>query len=261
MTPVAHDLPVLVAGRDWPAGIRTVCTLREGGVSAAPYDTLNLGLHVQDDPACVHSNRERLARACGARPVFLDQVHGVTCLAIDGHTPDGLPADACWTAEPSVVCTILVADCLPVLMCDARGRVVAAAHAGWRGLGAGVLEATVQVLCEQASCRTDAVHAWLGPCIGPGAFEVGKDVLHAWGAQPGAVSEWFQPSPQPNKWLADLAGAARHRLQRCGVERIEGNDSTPAWCTVTQSARFFSHRRDGRSGRFAAGIWRESVRG
>ena len=260
MTPVAHSLPGLIAGRDWPAGVRTVCTLREGGVSAAPYDTLNLGLHVQDDPACVLRNRERLAQACGARPVFLDQVHGVSCLAIDGHTPDGQQADACWTAQPGVVCTILVADCLPVLMCDAHGRVVAAAHAGWRGLGAGVLEATVQTLCEQASCSADAVQVWLGPCIGPTAFEVGADVLLAWGGSPGGASAWFQPSSQSGKWRADLAGAARHRLQRCGVARIEGNDSTPAWCTVTQSAHFFSHRRDGRSGRFAAGIWREPGR-
>ena len=256
MSPATPDLPVLVAGHDWPAGIRALCTLREGGVSAAPYHTLNLGAHVQDDPAHVQINRQRLAQACGARPVFLDQVHGHTCLAIDGQTPDAEQADACWTAQPGVVCTILVADCLPVLLCDRQGQVVAAAHAGWRGLGAGVLEATVQTLCQQASCAADAVHAWLGPCIGPTAFEVGEDVQRAWGLPPGVASEWFAPARQPGKWWADLAGAARQRLQRCGVARIGGNDSTPDWCTVTQSDRFFSHRRDGRSGRFAACIWR-----
>lgn len=255
-----RSLPVLVPSWSLPSGVRALCTLRAGGVSRAPYDELNLGLHVQDDPAHVHINRQRLAQACGARPVFLEQVHGTACVHLDAQTPDAIQADACWTAEPGVVCTIMVADCLPVLMCDTRGRAVAAAHAGWRGLGAGVLEATLQTLCEGVGCSAAEVQVWLGPCIGPTAFEVGDDVLRAWGVPRGTASPWFKPAQLPGKWLADLAGAARQRLQQAGVVRIDGNDSTPDWCTVTQSARFFSHRRDGRSGRFAACIWRQTDR-
>ena len=251
-------LPVLIPQCLWPEGVRALCTLRTGGVSASPYDSLNLGQHVQDDPACVQINRQRLADACGVRTVFLEQVHGTDCIGIDTRTPDGTQADACWTSQPDVACTILVADCLPVLLCDVQGRAVAAAHAGWRGLGEGVLENTLDVLCQQAHCSPDEVMAWLGPCIGPDAFEVGEDVRRAWGVSRHETSPWFKPAPQSGKWFADLAGAARQRLRHAGVSQLHGNDSTAAWCTVTQSSQFFSHRRDGRSGRFAACIWRES---
>lgn len=246
---------------DWPAapGVQALCTTRFGGVSCAPYDSLNLGLHVQDDVQAVMENRARLQALCGVRPVFLSQVHGTQKVFIDAHTPDGIEADACWTDQPGVACTIMVADCLPALFTDRAGRVVAAAHAGWRGLAAGILEATVQQVCVAADCAPDDVYVWFGPCIGPRAFEVGEDVLNAFGVSPAATvskaASYFQPSGPPHKWWADLAGLARWRLTATGVRHISGNDSSDAWCTVTQSTRFFSYRRDGRSGRFAACIW------
>jgi YfiH family protein len=247
---------------DWPApaAVQALCTTRDGGVSLAPYDSLNLGDHVQDAPLAVQTNRRLLQQHCAAHPVFLQQVHGCAVVPINRQTPDGTVADACWTTEASVACTIQVADCLPVLFTDRQGRAVAAAHAGWRGLAGGVLEATVQSLCAAADCAPDAVMAWLGPCIGPSAFEVGDDVRLAF--QHAAADAWpaqmtsFQPGLQPGKWWTDLAGLARMRLAQAGVTQCHGNDSSAAWCTVTQASRFFSYRRDGRTGRFAACIWR-----
>jgi YfiH family protein len=250
-------LPVLRP--DWPAppNVQALCTTRHGGVSLPPYDSLNLGLHVQDDAQAVHRNRALLHEACGARPVFLSQVHGTQVLRVLADTPDGEQADACWSDQPNVACTIMVADCLPVLFTDARGRCVAAAHAGWRGLAGGVLESALQQVCQAAACQPSEVLTWLGPCIGPTAFEVGNDVHQAFGPVVARVP-WFQSTGQTGKWWADLAGLARWRLTQAGVEAIHGNDSTSAWCTVTEASRFFSYRRDGRSGRFAACIWRRA---
>lgn len=280
---------------DWPApaGVQALCTTRAGGVSQGPYASMNLGTHVGDDPQAVQTNRARLQAALGqstpgARPVFLSQVHGTGVAALTASTPDNTEADACVATEAGVVCTIMVADCLPVLLAHTSGAVVGAAHAGWRGLagqgGVGVLESAMHALFErfhalaltnkaQAAIENVANNAesleavargtlaWLGPCIGPQAFEVGPEVREAFCAAGPQYSVCFVPSPtQQGKWLADLAGLARLRLQAMGVTRIYGNDSSAAWCTVTQSARFFSHRRDtallGGSGRLAACIWR-----
>lgn len=280
---------------NWPApvGVQALCTTRAGGVSQGPYASMNLGTHVGDDPQAVQTNRARLQAALGqstpgARPVFLSQVHGTGVAALTASTPDNTEADACVVTEAGVVCTIMVADCLPVLLAHASGAVVGAAHAGWRGLagqgGVGVLESAMHALFErfqalslvnkaQAAIENVANNAesleavargtlaWLGPCIGPQAFEVGPEVREAFCAAGPQYSICFVPSPtQQGKWLADLAGLARLRLQAMGVTRIYGNDSSAAWCTVTQSARFFSHRRDtallGGSGRLAACIWR-----
>jgi YfiH family protein len=249
---------------DWPlpVGVHAVCTTRVGGVSKAPFDGFNLGDHVQDDPRAVAQNRALLqTQLSGARPVFLTQVHGVDVAQVNAATPDGTTADACITQEPQVACTIMVADCLPLMFTDDAGRVVAAAHAGWRGLAAGVLERTVHGVCEQAGVAAAQVRVWLGPCIGPDAFEVGDDVRQAFTAldapQADKAAWYFKPHPShPNKWLADLAGLARLRLAALGVTSVAGNDSSPEWCTVSQRSRLFSYRRDGVTGRFAVCIWR-----
>ncbi len=243
-----------------PTGVQAVCTTRVGGVSRAPFDGLNLGDHVQDDVHAVAQNRALLrARLGGARPVFLSQVHGVDVAQLNATTPDGTKADACFTQEARVACTIMVADCLPLLFTDDAGKVVAAAHAGWRGLSAGVIEQTVHAMYKQAGIASAQVRAWLGPCIGPDAFEVGEDVRMAF-ANKGDVTQaacYFKPHPtHAQKWLADLAGLARWRLKDLGVSSVAGNDSTPEWCTVAQRSRLFSYRRDGVTGRFAVCIWR-----
>lgn len=251
---------------DWPvpAQVRALCTTRQGGVSQGPYAGLNLGLHVADDAAHVAINRQRLAIGLGSRPVFLSQVHGTACVAIDTSTPDGTEADACTTAQPGAVCTVMVADCLPVLFAASDGSRVAAAHAGWRGLlgqgGQGVLEETLESFrpLAQVNCAADApeVIAWLGPCIGPSAFEVGDEVRAAFvEAHPDTAA--FFAAHTAGKWWADLPGLARYRLHAAGVRHIFGNDGSTAWCTVNNPSRFFSHRRDRVSGRFAACIWLE----
>lgn len=253
---------------DWPAPahVRAVCTTRAGGVSAAPYDSLNLGDHVGDDPAAVAANRRALAQALGVRPVFLSQVHGRGVVQLDAPTADGTTADGCVSAQAGMACTIMVADCLPVLFADAQGSAVAAAHAGWRGLagegGQGILETTVAALRETLAaqgCGASPLLAWLGPCIGPEAFEVGDEVRAAFVGHDAQAAAQFR-AHAPGKWLADLAGLARQRLGAMGITSVHGNDSTSAWCTVTQASRFFSHRRDslarGGSGRLAACIWR-----
>jgi YfiH family protein len=248
-------------------------TVREGGCSRAPFDRFNLGDHVGDDPQAVAENRARLAAAMGMRPVFLRQVHGTDVLRIDADTPDGTAADAAVTASPHTACTVMVADCLPVLLCDIEGRVVAAAHAGWRGLageeGVGILERTVEAIrrlaaqrraSSGASTAVPALMAWLGPCIGPQAFEVGPEVRSAFCDWDPSATEAFRRATDgaADRWWADLAQLARRRLRAVGVAQIYGNDSSPAWCTVTQRDRYFSHRRDtarlGGTGRMAACI-------
>ena len=244
-----------------PTPVRAACSTRWGGVSLAPYDSLNLGSHVGDHPDAVTENRRRWAQAVGVRPVFLNQVHGQQVMPIDLQTPDGLEADACMTTTAGVACTVMVADCLPVLLCRTDGIQVAAAHAGWRGLagagGHGVLEATVEAF--GAGLPTHSLMAWLGPCIGPQAFEVGPEVRQVFMQVDAACHGYFEPLAT-GKFLADLAGLARWRLVRLGVTQIYGNDSSEAWCTLGNPSRFFSYRRDraqrGGSGRFAASIWR-----
>jgi YfiH family protein len=238
---------------DWPAParVRTLVTTRAGGVSAAPFDTLNLGTQVGDDPAAVAENRRRVVRALPGEPAWLRQVHGtrvVTANDAAGSVPE---ADGCTAAAPGAVCVVLVADCLPVLLCDRHGSVVAAAHAGWRGLAAGVLEATVGAM----GVAPGDLLAWLGPAIGPDAFEVGSDVVAAFTPGDAGAATAFRPkAPGPqgeSKWLCDLASLARRRLHAMGIPVVHGG----TLCTASDPVRFFSHRRDRRTGRQAAMIW------
>ena len=250
---------------DWPAppGVRALMSTRAGGVSAAPFDSLNLrpaalpGAHL-DDPAAVAENQRRFSAALDAVPVWLDQVHGAEVVRLDAaHVRPGAPlprADASISTEPGIACTVLVADCLPVLFCSRQGDVVGAAHAGWRGLAGGVLEATVVAMAEASGRGPADIIAWLGPCIGPQAFEVGADVLLAFGATPGAQdAPCFRYAPRPDgspRWRADLPGLARARLQAAGVDAVHGG----RWCTFSDASRFFSFRREPRTGRLAAAV-------
>lgn len=239
-------------------------TTREGGVSQSPWDSMNVGDHVGDSPEDVQANRTRLGGWLQRQAVYLQQVHGheVVQLALD--TPNGVRADACWTTADKMVCTVMVADCLPVLLCDGLGQWVAAAHVGWRGLagvqGQGVLEALVCQL-PLAGADLSGVMAWLGPCIGPQAFEVGEDVRSALDDGSPEVSALFKPL-SGGQYMADLAALARRRLLNLGIRNIYGNDSQPKWCTASQPSLFFSHRRDsrvfGQTGRMAACIWLEA---
>lgn len=248
--------------QDLPPGVGAWMSTRQGGCSLAPWDSLNLGSHVGDDPHHVLANRQRLADTLGVRPVFMQQVHGTALLEVGPQTPDGLVADACFTFDRGVACTIMVADCLPVLLWDTEGHWVAAAHAGWRGLagadGHGVLEQLWSALSDRGA-RAQQTGVWLGPCIGPQAFEVGEEVRQAFVHGQAAAQTAFRPG-QPGRWLADLPGLARWRLRRLGLQEAWGNDGSSLWCTVSGAARFFSHRRDtallGSSGRLAACIWR-----
>ncbi|MDD0809205.1 peptidoglycan editing factor PgeF [Curvibacter sp. RS43] len=256
---------------DWPAppGVRALCTTRAGGVSAAPWDSLNLGAHVQDDPAHVAANRAILqaevARRGGGELLFLNQVHGqrVLRLAPGAALPQGQDADGVLAAQPGVALVMMVADCLPVLFTDTEGRRVAAVHAGWRGLAGGILEAAVASLAAPAEdgpgVPATSVMAWLGPCIGPSAFEVGPEVREAFVQADPAAASAFAAQPD-GRWLADLPALARQRLAASGVSAVYGNDGTKPWCTCSDSTLFFSHRRDsrrfGHTGRLAACIWR-----
>lgn len=275
----ARPLPADWLLPDWPAppGVQALCSMRSGGVSQQPFDTLNLGAHVGDAAAAVQVNRRILqsalqARTPAARAVFLDQRHGAAVAQLDQRSADGTQADACLSRSAGLVCTILVADCLPVLLAHRSGAVVAAAHAGWRGLagtrGQGVLEAVFRHFCALLRQSPAAVAAetlaWLGPCIGPRAFEVGAEVRAAFctDADTAAAQACFAAHGQASgKYLCDLAALARLRLSALGVSRVYGNDGSAPWCTVGNASRFFSHRRDaatlGGSGRFAACIWRD----
>jgi hypothetical protein len=246
----------------WAAGdgVGAAMSERAGGISTGPYASANLGLAVGDDAAAVTENRRRFAAAIGPRPVWLQQVHGVRVVRVGAADLDRSPptADAAWTDEAGIACTVQVADCLPVLFAAPGGRAVAAAHAGWRGLAGGVLEATLGALCEGARCTPAEIAAWLGPCIGPQRFEVGADVLAAFGVAGDATEGGaFVPRAGADgapRWLADLPRLARERLARVGVLRIDGG----VWCTVGDAARFYSFRRDRVTGRHAAAVWRRA---
>ncbi len=239
---------------DWggaaPPGVRALVTLRDGlpGSSLGPYASFNLATHVGDDAMAVAANRAQLRRLLPGEPLWLDQVHGTRVVAAESASA-GVAADASHASAPGLVCAVMTADCLPLLFCAEDGSVVAAAHAGWRGLADGVIEATVAAM----ALPPGRLLAWLGPAIGPTAFEVGDDVratfcLHAAGAAQAFVAQGN------GKWLCDLYALARQRLAALGVTRVSGG----GWCTFSDPRRFYSYRRDGTTGRMAALIWRES---
>lgn len=234
---------------DWPAprGVGALSTTRGGGASGGPWQSFNLGDHVGDDAQAVAANRALLRRELPGDPLWLQQVHGARCVDAAAASP-GTQADASFTRRRGVVCAVLTADCLPVLLCDEDATVVAIAHAGWRGLAAGVIEATVAAMGEPG----ERLKAWLGPAIGPRAFEVGAEVKEAFVATDPAAAEAFVAAGS-GKWLCDIYGLARRRLQALGVRRAWGGNS----CTVTEAERFFSYRRDGVTGRMASLVWLE----
>ncbi|GGU72085.1 laccase domain protein [Pseudomonas laurentiana] len=231
---------------DWPAPavVKACVTTRAGGVSQAPYDSLNLGDHVGDEPAAVAENRQRLTAEYAIQPAWLKQVHGV----VVAHADPGViaEADASWTDTPVVACTVMTADCLPALFCDRAGTRVAAAHAGWRGLANGVLEATLDSL--QVDPRD--VLVWLGPAIGPAAFEVGAEVRDAFMATHPETAQAFVPGDKPGKYMADIYALARLRLAARGVTAVYGG----GFCTFNDP-RFYSYRRNPGTGRFASLVW------
>ncbi|OYY93863.1 MAG: hypothetical protein B7Y41_09180 [Hydrogenophilales bacterium 28-61-23] len=244
---------------DWPApaNVHAAMTTRAGGVSLAPFDSFNPASHVDDDLAAVAENRRLLRQSLPAEPLWLNQVHGCAVTnEVANEAASGPPAaDASVAFQPNEVRAVLTADCLPVLFCDEAGVVVAAAHAGWRGLAAGVLEETVRAM----RVPPDRIMAWLGAAIGPHAFEVGPEVREIFVAQHALAGIAFRPAlpgtldGAPRKWLADIYALARIRLASVGVGRVYGG----GLCTFADSRRFYSYRRDGRTGRMASLIWRE----
>ncbi|NQD57576.1 peptidoglycan editing factor PgeF [Pseudomonas sp. CM25] len=233
---------------DWPApaSVRACVTTCQGGISQSPYATFNLGDHVGDDPAAVAENRRRLSDEFAIQPAWLKQVHGL--VVADADPAVVAEADASWTDQPGVACTVMTADCLPVLFCDRAGTRVAAAHAGWRGLAGGVLEATL----DRLALAPEEVLVWLGPAIGPKAFEVGLEVRDAFTAVHPEAARAFVDGQRPGKLMADIYELARIRLAARGVTAVYGG----GWCTVSDE-RFFSYRRTPQGGRFASLVWLE----
>jgi YfiH family protein len=255
-----NGLRVLVP--NWPAlpQIRAFCTTRGGGISKAPFDSLNLGRYVNDDPLAVSENRARIRALLPAEPVWLKQIHGIRVWDADlAHAGEIIEADAAVTTKTNTVLTVMAADCLPVLISSPDGGVIGAAHAGWRGLLGGVLENTVDAMQAKAGLSNAGQYlAWLGPAIGPRAFEVGEEVRSAFDAYgkehglPIPDEAFIAIDGKPGKYWANLYQLARQRLQSKGINQFYGGE----FCTVGDQADFFSHRRDGLSGRFAAFIWR-----
>ncbi len=234
---------------EWPAprGVRALATTRRGGTSRAPWHSFNLGDHVGDDRQAVAANRALLRRELPAEPVWLTQVHGTRCVDAAAATPS-VEADASFTRQRGVVCAVLTADCLPVLLCDDHATVVAIVHAGWRGLAAGVIEATVAAMAEPG----ERLMAWLGPAIGPQAFEVGDEVREVFVGHDPQAADAFVASAK-GKWLCDIHRLARQRLHALGTRRTASAD----FCTAGDAEQFFSYRRDHVTGRMASLIWLE----
>jgi len=248
--PHTHNSTFIIPDWPAPAGVRAVSTTRAGGGSAVPYDSLNLGDHVGDAPDAVAGNRARVRQSLQlpTEPCWLQQVHG-NCAVAAETTDAPCQADACYTQQPGVVCAVLTADCLPLLLCDRAGTRVAAVHAGWRGLANGVIESAL----EGFGAVGGEILAWLGPAIGPRAFEVGDEVRAEFVAHDARAVAAFQPA-RAGHWYADLYTLARQRLTACAVSAVYGGD----YCTYTDAARFFSYRRDGSTGRMASLIWLET---
>ena len=246
------DLPPVLSAACLGQGVRAFTTLRQGGVSRGVYGQTNLGLHVGDDPRSVQENRARLQRALPGPPLWLDQVHGAAVLDADADSGLVVPtADASVTTRCNRVLAILTADCLPVVVTNESATVLGVAHAGWRGLATGVLQNLVSSLRDRAHSQ-DRYVAWLGPCIGPTAFQVGTDVLETFVALHHDARQFFRPDAQvAGRWLCDLPGLAQMVLRTAGVDAV-------TWCgdcTVRDSRRFFSYRRDGVTGRMATLAW------
>lgn len=237
---------------DWPApaNVKALITTRNGGVGSDAFAGFNLGLQTGDAPQYVAENRARLRRLLPQEPKWLRQIHGASVVNVDAvtETPE---ADAGFARQSGTVCAVLIADCLPVLLADRAGTLVAAAHAGWRGLSGSVIENTVNAMCSAGTVPGELI-AYLGPAIGPNAFEVGADVRDTFVSRAPDAAQAFQPQ-RPGKWLADLFMLARQALLRSGVSAVYGG----GLCTYSDAARFFSYRRDKTTGRMAALIWRE----
>ena len=235
---------------DWPAPprVRAFVTTRAGGVSAGEYGSLNLGVRSGDDPAHVARNRHLVAETLPSAPRWMAQVHGTDVADLDAPAGGSPAADAAVTRVPATVAVVLTADCMPLLLCDRAGTVVAVAHAGWRGMSAGVIERTVASMGVEAG----EVMAWMGPTIGPGAFEVGPEVREAFVAVDSAAGDAFR-AHRPGRFMADLYALARQRLARAGVREVHGG----GFCTFSEAGRFFSYRRQPRSGRMGAFAWLE----
>jgi YfiH family protein len=247
------DLNFIVPNWPAPANVKALQTTRIGGVSQTPYASLNLGEHVNDDGIAVAKNRQLLSPYLSSEPVWVNQVHGVE--VIDAAKSTCLQnADASFTTQANVVCVTMTADCLPVLLCDKAGKVVAAVHAGWRGLCDGVIEAAVNQLPVEKS----EVLAWLGPSIGPDAFEVGDEVRQQFVQHDSNAELAFKQHSDykvNQKWLCNMYLIAKQRLNKLGVTHIYGGSINETFCTYTDEARFFSYRRDNVTGRMASLIW------
>ncbi len=241
-----------IVGTPWK-GVRYGCTTRDGGVSKGPWASLNLGLNTQDDPQDVAENRRLLAQSLPSEPLWLKQVHGIEIVdadAVPASASSPPVADASVTTTPGRVLAILTADCAPVVIADLDGKAVGVAHAGWRGLAAGVLDSLMVAL--NARCRdARGWRAWIGPCIGPANFEVGEDVHRAFVQPDPSASVHFSMGRQAGKWQADLAGLVAHRLAQLGIADVERNDS----CTFEQASRLYSYRRSPVTGRMATIAW------
>lgn len=242
------DLQFIVPDWPAPAKVKALSTTRHGGVSVAPFNSFNLAEHVGDEPQAVATNRSLLSEHVPMEPLWLTQVHGKTVVNAACTCPHA-EADAAIARMDYRICAVMTADCLPVLLCDKSGTAVGAAHAGWRGLCDGALEATVKAMQVPGK----EILAWLGPAIGPNAFEVGNEVRDAFLAHNPQATSAFLPGKSEGKWLADLYQLARQRLASCGITQIYGGDR----CTFTEQDTFFSYRRDGKTGRMASLIWLE----
>lgn len=237
---------------DWPApaNIRAITTTRSGGVSQGVFSSMNLALHVDDDVSAVQANRIKLKQVLGiSEPCWLKQAHGAGVVDALTASP-GVTADGSYSTHPGKVCAALTADCLPVLLCDEEGTQVAAVHAGWRGLLAGVIESAI----DRLEISGDRILAWLGPAIGPTRFEVGEEVREQFIQHHSQAAGAFKQASAQGKWLADIYQLARLHLESKGVTKIYGG----GWCTFTDQERFYSYRRDGATGRMASLIWMES---
>jgi polyphenol oxidase len=249
-----HNNSIIMPNWPAPANVCALQTTRLGGVSFAPYDSFNLGLHVNDDPLHVAQNRQLLRQFLPSEPIWLNQVHGIN--VVDAANASSVPqADASFTMQKNVVCVTMTADCLPILLCDTAGTMVASIHAGWRSLCDGVIEATV----AKMPVKTKDLMAWFGPAIGPNAFEVGSEVRAQFIAKDIKAEQAFKVhgvNQEQEKWLGDIYKIATQRLNNLGITQIYGGgQENGPWCTYTDKEHFFSFRRDGNTGRMATLIW------